>query len=124
MPPMACRFTELIIDCQDPRRVADFWADVLDYYETEDSEPDCIEMRGPDGGGPGLLFLRVPEPKTVKNRLHIDLNATDREQQAEVERLLALGARHADVGQGEQTWVVLADPEGNEFCVLRGQVSP
>jgi hypothetical protein len=60
----------------------------------------------------------VPEGKTVKNRLHLDLNPTDREQDEEVRRLIDLGARHADVGQGDASWVVLVDPEGNEFCVL------
>jgi hypothetical protein len=68
-----------------------------------------------------LTFARVPEGKTVKNRLHLDVNPTDREQDDEVRRLLDLGARHADVGQGEASWVVLADPEGNEFCVLAGR---
>ncbi len=68
---------------------------------------------------PTVIFIRVPEPKTVKNRLHIDVSPIDRGQDEEVERLLALGARRVDIGQGEQSWVVLADPEGNEFCVLR-----
>jgi Glyoxalase-like domain len=67
---------------------------------------------------PTLTFARVPEGKTVKNRLHLDVNPTDREQDDEVRRLLDLGARHSDVGQGDVSWVVLADPEGNEFCVL------
>src|SRR6266511_1538632 len=68
---------------------------------------------------PTLTFAHVPEGKTVKNRLHLDVNPTDREQDEEVRRLLDLGARHADVGQtGDESWVVLADPEGNEFCVL------
>ena len=70
---------------------------------------------------PMLTFAHVPEGKTVKNRLHLDLNPTDREQGEEVRRLLGLGARHADVGQGDESWVVLADPEGNEFCVLAGR---
>jgi hypothetical protein len=65
---------------------------------------------------PGLLFVQVPEPKTAGNRLHLDFRPDDRD--AQVERLLALGAKRADIGQGEQTWIVLADPEGNEFCVL------
>jgi hypothetical protein len=65
-----------------------------------------------------LTFARVPEGKAIKNRLHLDVNPADREQDEEVSRLLALGARHADVGQGDVSWVVLADPEGNEFCVL------
>ncbi|MBW0104579.1 VOC family protein, partial [Pseudonocardia sp. KRD291] len=67
---------------------------------------------------PTLTFARVPEARTVKNRLHLDVNPVDREQDDEVRRLLELGARHADVGQGDESWVVLVDPEGNEFCVL------
>ena len=63
-------------------------------------------------------------PKTTKNRLHLDVNATDRDQDAEVERVLALGATRVDIGQGEPTWVVLADPEGNEFCILASRVEP
>jgi hypothetical protein len=68
---------------------------------------------------PTLVFIKVPESKAVKNRLHIDVSPIDRGQDEEVERLLALGARRVDIGQGEQSWVVLADPEDNEFCVLR-----
>ena len=67
---------------------------------------------------PTLVFVTVPEGKTVKNRLHLDIRPVDGSSEAEVERLLGLGARHADIGQGEVPWVVLADPEGNEFCVL------
>ena len=118
---MACRFTELVIDCNDPATLAEFWRLVLGY-EVIDSSDDEVEIKGPDG--PSLLFGRVPEPKTVKNRLHIDVNATDRSQSEEVERILELGATHADVGQKDVSWVVLADPEGNEFCVLRSRVSP
>jgi hypothetical protein len=70
---------------------------------------------------PTLTFAHVPEGKTVENRLHLDVNPTDREQDEEVRRLLDLGARRVDVGQGDQSWVVLADPEGNEFCVLAGR---
>jgi Glyoxalase-like domain len=120
---MACRFTELIVDSRDPRRLAEFWAAVLDY-RVVDADDEGVEIAGPDGSGPTLLFLRVPEPKTVKNRLHIDVNPTDRDRDAEVERVLSLGARRADVGQGEQRWVVLSDPEGNEFCVLGSRVEP
>ena len=116
---MASRFTELCIDCSDPRPLAEFWAAVLDWKIDEDDDEDAVELSNPEGGFPTLLFIRVPESKTVKNRLHIDVNARDREQAEEVERLLALGATRADVGQGDDvSWVVLADPEGNEFCVL------
>ena len=119
---MTSKFTELCIDCSNPRDLAAFWAEVLGWrLESEDAE-DEVGLIDPDGGSPTLLFIRVPEPKTVKNRLHIDVNARDREQSEEVERLLGLGATLADVGQGDVSWVVMADPEGNEFCVLRSRV--
>jgi len=124
---MTSKFTELAIDCADPNGLARFWCSVLDY-EVQD-EGDGIVTIGPpmlaDGQNhlgpvpPTLTFAHVPEGKTVKNRLHLDVNPTDREQDEEVSRLLDLGARHADVGQGPDVrWVVMADPEGNEFCVL------
>jgi hypothetical protein len=126
---VASKFTELAIDCADPHGLARFWCAVLGYeVQDEDDEivtigsplvPEGKERRGPVP--PALTFARVPEGKTVKNRLHIDVNPTDREQADEVRRLLDLGARHADVGQGDVSWVVLADPEGNEVCVLAGR---
>jgi hypothetical protein len=108
-------FQSIAVDCKDAKRVGEFWAALLE--RPLEAEDDGSEYWIEFGGGPDLLFLTVPEAKTVKNRLHIDLRPKDRD--AEVERALALGARHADIGQGEQTWVVLADPEGNEFCILR-----
>jgi hypothetical protein len=81
-----------------------------------DDSPDDYEIRPAPDRLPGLLFTPVPEKKTLKNRLHLDFRPDD--QEAEVAPLLALGARHARVGQGDEQWVVLADPEGNEFCVL------
>jgi len=123
---MACRFTELVIDCHDHRRTGEFWAAVLGYEITDTSDgPDdaYVQLQGPDGW-PTILVVRTPDEKVSKNRLHIDVNATDRDQDAEVERILALGATYADIGQGEQSWVVLADPDGNEFCVLRSRVAP
>lgn len=122
---MACRISWLVLDCADPAKLASFWAEVLGYRITE-SEPDEVSIRPPEGTAApvGLLFLRSDEPKTTKLRLHVDVNATDRAQDAELERLLALGARHVDIGQGEQSWHVLGDPEGNEFCLLRDRVSP
>jgi hypothetical protein len=127
---MTSKFTELAIDCADPGALAPFWCSVLDYeVQGADDETVTICSRAvPEGKNrpgpvpPTLTFARVPEGKTIKNRLHIDVNPTDREQDEEVRRLLELGARHADVGQGDDvSWVVLADPEGNEFCVLAGR---
>ncbi len=118
---MAARFTELIVDAADPAGLARFWAEVLGW-RTDTYEDGTVELTDPAGGVPTLLFVPVPEPKTVKNRVHIDVNPTGCDQDEELQRLLALGARPVDVGQGEQTWVVLADPEGNEFCLLRSRV--
>ena len=113
---MSLTFQSTVVDCNDAKRVGEFWAALLD--RPLQSEPgDHTEYWLEFGTGPDLLFLEVPEAKSVKNRLHIDLRPDD--QAAEVERALRLGARHVDIGQGEQTWVVLADPEGNEFCILR-----
>jgi len=120
---MGSRFTELVIDCADPGRVADFWARVLDYDVIDRGPKGEVEIGRKVSGSPTLVFVPVPEPKTVKNRVHIDVNPTSADQDAELERLLALGARRVDVGQTpEVSWVVLADPEGNEFCLLRRQV--
>ena len=115
---MAAQFTELVIDCADVARVAEFWAAVLDYSVLERS-PDGIEIGAADGSRPTLVFVPVPEEKRVKNRVHIDVApfAGD-DQAAEVARLVDLGARPIDVGQGEVPWAVLADPQGNELCVL------
>ncbi|MBA2953512.1 VOC family protein [Nocardioides sp. MAH-18] len=128
---MTSRLTEINVDCADPARLASFWCAVLGYVVL-DATDDLVEI-GPAGRvdaelldgvrrgpvAPSLFFARVPEGKTVKNRLHLDLSPIDGTQAEEVARLEALGARHADVGQGDVSWVVMADPEGNEFCVLR-----
>lgn len=111
---MALRFTDLCIDARDVHALGGWWAEALGWPQEVTDDGDVI-LRRP-GGGPNWLFLEVPEGKTGKNRLHVDLTPDD--QQAEVDRLIALGARRVDIGQGEQSWVVLADPEGNEFCVL------
>ncbi|MFI5313770.1 MAG: VOC family protein [Candidatus Dormibacteria bacterium] len=113
---MSLTFQCTVVDCNDPQRVGAFWAELLGMPLQSDKE-DATEYWldfGPEGRD--LLFGIVPEPKTIKNRLHLDLRPDN--QEAEVARALSLGARHVDVGQGEQTWVVLADPEGNEFCIL------
>ena len=128
---MVSRFSELVIDCRDTRRVADFWCAVLGYEITA-MEGDVIEIApekptaealvaGPIP--PPLVFVPVPESKTIKNRVHIDVSPIDASQEDEVVRLEALGAKRIDIGQGDVNWVVMADPEGNEFCVLRTQVS-
>jgi hypothetical protein len=109
------------IDAADPEALATFWCEALGWATRTDCEGD-VWVEPPDVGAEGpaptpLLFLAVPEPKLMKNRLHLDLRPDD--QAAEVERLVSLGARRAEVGQtGAEDWVVLADPEGNEFCVL------
>jgi catechol 2,3-dioxygenase-like lactoylglutathione lyase family enzyme len=111
-------FQSTVVDCNDAQRVGAFWAELLGMPLRSEPGGDEVEYWldfGPEGRD--LLFLNVPEAKTVKNRLHLDLRPDD--QEAEVQRALSLGATHIDIGQGQQTWVVLADPEGNEFCILR-----
>ena len=124
---MACRITELVLDARDPDRLAAFWCEVLGYVELDRAD-DGVEI-GPRAGfggpQPTLVFSPTSEPKRAKLRLHLDVNATDRDQDAELERLLAAGARPVDIGQtGAESWHVLADPEGNEFCLLRRRVNP
>ena len=124
---MACRFSELVVDCRDPELLARFWCEVLGYRELS-REDGAIEI-GPEAGfggpAPTLVFGPVDDPTPGKLRLHIDVSPTDRDQDAELQRLLDLGAVRADVGQtGEENWHVLADPEGNEFCLLRRRLDP
>ncbi len=118
---MTIRIQCLCIDSRDPATVASFWESALGWRRTVDNEDQVVleppEGSPEDGVAPDLLFLKVPEDKAVKNRLHLDLRPVDRD--AEVARLEALGARRIDVGQREVSWVVMADPEGNEFDVLR-----
>lgn len=114
---MAVSLYTVVIDAHDLPALARFWSQVLDWKMVFEAE-DEITIGADEFSLPGITFVPVPERKTVKNRLHIDLTPDD--QAAEVERIIGLGARRADAGQGpEATWVVLADPEGNEFCVLR-----
>jgi catechol 2,3-dioxygenase-like lactoylglutathione lyase family enzyme len=118
---MSLRWQCVCFDSTDPRRTADFWEAALGWRRTLDHEDEVV-LEPPagspeDGVSPDILFLRVPEGKAVKNRLHLDLRPDD--QAAEVARLEALGARRVDVGQQDPSWVVLADPEGTERCVLR-----
>jgi predicted enzyme related to lactoylglutathione lyase len=118
---MSIRVQSVSFDAHDPDAQATFWAEVLGWRRTyEDS--DEVVLEPPDGSPdegvvPDVLFLRVPERKKVKNRLHLDLRPDD--QDAEVARIEALGAQRVSIGQSDDvSWVVLADPEGNEFCLL------
>jgi catechol 2,3-dioxygenase-like lactoylglutathione lyase family enzyme len=118
---MAAVFSDLVIDCADPERLAEFWCEVLGWQRVGVEDDGAIEIAAVLGAAPSLLFEPVPEPKTLKNRLHVDVRPSGVDQDTELDRLLELGATRVDIGQGEQTWVVLADPEGNEFCLLRGR---
>lgn len=115
---MVSRWEQIVVDAEDPARLARWWAAALGYQLVYEA-PGEVEIRRTPDELPGLLFTPVPEAKTVKNRLHLDLRPDD--QEAEVERLVNMGARPADIGQHDVNWVVLADPEGNEFCVLKSR---
>jgi hypothetical protein len=132
---MASRIGNITFDCADPSRLAEFWAAALGYKKQDlpdgyASWPEFLAAQGipedqwnsanavvdPEGRGPRLYFQQVPEPKTTKNRLHLDLSASDIE--AEAERLVGLGARRVRrVDERGESWIVMQDPEGNEFCV-------
>jgi catechol 2,3-dioxygenase-like lactoylglutathione lyase family enzyme len=120
---MPTRAVHIVIDATDPSALAAFWAAALGWEVAED-EPDEVVVwpsgfSYPNPAALPLVFVPVPEPKVGKNRLHLDLATTSEQHQAaEVERMLALGATRADIGQGIVPFTVLADPEGNEFCVL------
>jgi hypothetical protein len=119
---MSLRIDCLTIDCSDPSLLAGFWSQALGWQVAfADENEIAIAAPGENGGAiPDLLFLRVPDSKKVKNRLHLDLRPGDRD--AEVARLESFGASRVQIGQiGDESWVVMADPEGNEFCVLRAQ---
>jgi len=120
---MPTRLVHLVVDANDPARLARFWAGALGW-EIADETPEEVDVwpagyRYPDPSALPLVFVPVPEPKTGKDRVHLDLASSSAAHQAElVGRLRDLGATPADVGQGDVPWVVLADPEGNELCVL------
>ena len=123
---MACRISELVLECHDPEVLARFWCEVLDFVVLGHEADGSVEI-GPRAGfggvQPTMILSRTDEPRKSKSRLHIDVNATDRDHDAELERLLHVGARPVDVGQtGQESWRVLADPEGNEFCLLRARL--
>ena len=116
---MGAVLREIVIDCNDPRLVADFWGQVLGW-DVQESGHGELWMSATGAPFPDLLlvFGEVPERKTIKDRIHLDVSPVGCDRDQEVARLIALGATRVDIGQGEQPWVVLADPEGNEFCVL------
>jgi catechol-2,3-dioxygenase len=115
---MTSRIAVIAVDALDPDALARFWCEVLGY-SVLDRDEEGVGIGPSEGDGPRIDLLRVPEGKTVKNRLHLDLRADGTTTEAELDRLLQLGATRADVGQGpDVSWVVLADPEGNEFCLL------
>jgi predicted enzyme related to lactoylglutathione lyase len=110
----------LTFDCADPVGVAMFWAAALEYVMDAYPEPDAAFIEDPSGRTRGIFFQKVPEPKIAKNRLHMDLRPTD-SMAEEVERLEGLGAAvRGYVEEGGSFWTQMRDPEGNEFCVLRG----
>lgn len=134
---MTSRFIEVVVDAHEPRKLARFWCAVLGYKIIDETDgvfeiaphdyPDAwddasiAERKAKIRSAPPvptIVFVPVPETKTVKNRVHLDVSPTGN-QAAEVERLLGLGATLADIGQGDVHWTVMQDPEGNEFCVLR-----
>ncbi len=127
---MTSRLTEVIVDCHDLDRMTDFWCAVLGYEKAASGE-GWIAIRWPADElteealvaapqPPAVAFVLVPEAKTTKNRVHIDVTPVGATKEEEVERLTALGALPADVGQRDTPWTVMADPEGNEFCVMPG----
>ncbi len=123
--PMLCRMSleweEVVVDARHARELGRWWRDALGWVAVDEDDDDYEIRPGPDRL-PSILFTSVGEPKVVKNRLHLDFRPDD--QNAEVDRLLGLGATRANVGQGDDvSWVVLADPEGNEFCILGGRRS-
>jgi predicted enzyme related to lactoylglutathione lyase len=116
---MSVSLHHIVVDAHDLTGLARFWAQVLEWNILSEREREVII--GPDEtAAVGICFMPVADQKIVKNRLHLDLTPRSGDQNAEVERILALGARRVDIGQtGTESWTVLADPEGNEFCVVR-----
>ena len=127
---MGLRWHTLVIECRDADRLADWWAGVLGWHRLPVGGSGIViapaevatrlDSLSPDDRGPGMIFVPVSRPKRVKNRLHVDLAPRRHSsQRSEVDRLVRLGATPVDIGQGTAVpWRVLADPEGNEFCVL------
>jgi predicted enzyme related to lactoylglutathione lyase len=116
---MPVRLHHIVIDTHDLPMLARFWTQALGWQVLSKREAEIII--GTDDNAPvGICFMPVTEVKIVKNRVHIDITTSAEDRDAEIERLIELGARRADIGQtGKESWTVLADPEGNEFCVIR-----
>ncbi len=118
---MSVSLLAVVVDCHDPLRQADFWAQAL-AYRVSQRNPDEFQVSDPAGVGGSLYFMKVPEPKAGKNRLHLDL-VTPGSMEAEVARLVGAGAELVEVRQdpasleNPDTWTVMRDPEGNEFCI-------
>lgn len=112
---MSLEWEQVVVDAAQPAALGRWWANALGWVVTYEAD-DEYEIRSAPDRLPGLVFVPVRDSKVTKNRLHLDFRPDD--QMTEVDRLLALGALRVDVGQGKQRWVVLADPEGNEFCIL------
>jgi len=112
---VALSWEQVLVHSLDPVTLGQWWADALGWVVVY-SSADEFEIRPEPDRTPGLDFVRLDETKKAKSRLHLDFRPDD--QDAEVARLMALGAQRVDIGQGDSPWVVLADPEGNEFCVL------
>jgi predicted enzyme related to lactoylglutathione lyase len=113
----------IVIDTHDLEGLASFWAQALHWQVLSVREREVVVGPAEDAQV-GLCFMPVTEPKAVKNRLHLDLTTSADDRDSEIERLLNLGATRVDIGQtGDESWTVLADPEGNEFCVVRPKVS-
>ena len=116
---MPVRLHHIVIDTHDLPGLAQFWTQALGWKVLSEREGEIVI--GTDENAPvGICFMPVTDRKIVKNRVHLDITTAAEDRDQEIERLLALGARRADIGQtGAESWTVLADPEGNEFCVIR-----
>jgi hypothetical protein len=116
---MSLQWEQVIVHAQDPVALGRWWAEALGWVVVYTDDADEFEIRQEPDRMPGLDFVRLAEARQSKSRLHLDFRPNDQEEQdAEVARLVAHGARRVDIGQGDSPWVVLADPEGNEFCIL------
>ena len=116
---MALAFDTIVVDCADPVKVATFWAAAMGF-EIVEPDPEDTFVDDPSGASKGMFFQKVPEPKVAKNRVHIDVRPTG-SMAEEVERLKGLGATvRGFIEEGGSFWTQMRDPEGNEFCVLRG----